>query len=159
MEAILDSIERASPAVPGLRDRALLVDAGNSPELYAQLLRGRAGALPDLFAVAVPDCVRSASKALSGWRNPWWKLWIGHLEEGELEMELPAWPLQAGLDRHGRLAARRLPRETLLRLRYRFHPDQLDREARTAYTVELRARTQGSDWIRLAQGTLGMCPD
>lgn len=155
---VLDSLERRATGIPGLRNQAMLLDTGNSPDLYVLLLRKQGAPLPELFAVAAPGCVRDPSQAVSRWRNPWWKLWIGHQEEGNVELPVDAWPLQAGIDAHARLAVRRKDKPVRLKMRFGFHPAQLDRDARTGFVIELREELPGVPWIRVAQGTLGMCP-
>lgn len=154
---LLDTLERTAPGIPGLRNRALLLDTGNSPALFLQLRKGMGSPLPELFAVAAPACVSSPARALSGWRNPWWKLWIGHREEGQVELEVPAWPVLVGVDERARLAARRRPGEVPVRLRFSFRPAQLERTRETAFAIELREDRPGIPWIPLARGTLGVC--
>lgn len=154
---LLDTLERTSPGIPGLRNRALILDTGNSPDLFLQLRKGMGAPLPDLFAVAAPACVRNSAQALSGWRNPWWKLWIGHREEGQVELDVPALPVLAGVDERARLAVRRKPGEVPLKLRFTFRPAQLERTQATEFTIELRQDRPGIPWIPLARGTLGVC--
>lgn len=154
---LLDTLERTSPGIPGLRNRALLLDTGNSPGLFLQLRKGIGAPLPELFAVAAPACVRDAAQALSGWRNPWWRLWIGHREEGQVELDVPAWPVLAGVNEGARLAARRKPGEVPLKLRFSFRPAQLERTQTTSFTIELRQDRPGIPWVPLARGTLGTC--
>lgn len=156
---VLDTLERAASGIAGLRTRAMLLDTANSPGLYLLLIRRQGAPVPDLFAVAAPACVRDPGKALSRWRNPWWKLWIGHREEGTVEFPVEAWPLQVGVDSHARLAVRRRPKPVRLDMRFAFRPAQFDREAQTGFVIDLREDRPGIPWIRVAQGSLGMCPD
>ncbi|MEN9353432.1 MAG: Trypsin-like peptidase domain [Fibrobacterota bacterium] len=156
---VLDSLEKKASGISGLRSRTMLLDTSNSPWLYQLLIRRQGAPIPDLFAVVAPGCVRDAGKALSHWRNPWWKLWIGHQEEGTLELPVQAWPLQVGVDSHARLAVRRKEKPVRLEMRFAFRPAQFDRESLTGFAIDLRENLPGVPWIRVAQGNLGMCQE